>query len=222
MLPLIKELMKDEQQEVRKGGIEAAVKFIEVLGADSINGLYASIKACAEDTKWRVRLTLTQCLIDLAVRTQNSDMFAKYLEPLILNYLKDRVSAIRSAAIERLPDLCKALGSNWINSFLTKLSDIVQKDPCFHFKIAAMYSLRELCLLPGTDAYLEKGLNLIMTVSKEPVANIREVCVKVERDIGLRCEKPAVREAIKKHIGSLAEDPDLEVRITVSDVLARF
>jgi hypothetical protein len=31
--PLIKELMKDDNQEVRKGGIEAATKFIEVLGA---------------------------------------------------------------------------------------------------------------------------------------------------------------------------------------------
>ena len=47
MMPLIKELMKDEQQEVRKGGIEAAIKFIEVVGADSINGLYTSIKTCA-------------------------------------------------------------------------------------------------------------------------------------------------------------------------------
>ena len=31
--PLIKDLMKDDSQEVRKGGIEAAVKFVEVLGA---------------------------------------------------------------------------------------------------------------------------------------------------------------------------------------------
>ena len=31
--PLIKDLMKDDSQEVRKGGIEAATKFIEVLGA---------------------------------------------------------------------------------------------------------------------------------------------------------------------------------------------
>lgn len=33
--PLIKDLMRDENQEVRKGGIEGAVKFIEVLGADT-------------------------------------------------------------------------------------------------------------------------------------------------------------------------------------------
>jgi hypothetical protein len=61
-----------------------------------------------------------------------------------------------------------------------------------------------------------------MTAANEPVANIREVCVKVERDIATRWEKPAVRDAIKKHINSLADDQDLEVRITVADILSRF
>ena len=54
--------------------------------------------------------------------TQNSELWAKSLEPLFLNYLKDRVSAIRAAAIERIADLCKAFGANWINGFITKLS----------------------------------------------------------------------------------------------------
>ncbi|MCB0370276.1 MAG: hypothetical protein KDD45_12850 [Bdellovibrionales bacterium] len=54
--PLIKDLMKDDNQEVRKGGIEAAVKFIEVLGAENVTSLYPNLKACSEDGKWRVRL----------------------------------------------------------------------------------------------------------------------------------------------------------------------
>ena len=56
VLPLIKDLMKDDNQEVRKGGIDAAVKFIEVLGADTVNSLYPSLKTVSEDGKWRVRL----------------------------------------------------------------------------------------------------------------------------------------------------------------------
>lgn len=54
--PLIKELMRDDSQEVRKGGIEGAVKFIEVLGPETVNSLYPSLKSCSEDPKWRVRL----------------------------------------------------------------------------------------------------------------------------------------------------------------------
>lgn len=70
--------------------------------------------------------------------------------------------------------------------------------------------------------FLEKSLNMIISSSKEPVANIREVCVKVERDIAQRFDKGSTRDSIKKHISSLSEDPDLEVRITVNDILTRF
>jgi hypothetical protein len=125
-------------------------------------------------------------------------------------------------AIDRIADLCKAFGPNWINSYIPKLSDAIAKDPCFHFKIAAVYSLREICMSVHGEAYLEKALNLIMAASNEPVANIREVCVKVERDIAHRFEKGNIRELIKKHILSLSEDQDLEVRVTVNDILTRF
>lgn len=67
--PLIKELMRDDNQEVRKGGIEGAVKFIEILGADTVGPLYPSLKSCSEDPKWRVRLELMRNVVDLAVKT---------------------------------------------------------------------------------------------------------------------------------------------------------
>lgn len=68
--PLIKDLMKDDSQEVRKGGIEAAVKFIEVLGAENVNSLHPGLKACSEDVKWRVRLELMKNILELATKTQ--------------------------------------------------------------------------------------------------------------------------------------------------------
>lgn len=103
-----------------------------------------------------------------------------------------------------------------------KLSDVIAKDPCFHFKIAAVYSLKEICLSIHGEAFLEKALSLIIAASKEPVPNIREVCVKMEREIANRFEKASIRETIKKHILSLADDPDLEVRITVADIQGRI
>jgi hypothetical protein len=54
--PLIKDLMKDDNQEVRKGGIQAATKFIEVLGPETFSSLSLSLKTSSEDPKWRVRL----------------------------------------------------------------------------------------------------------------------------------------------------------------------
>jgi len=47
-----------------------------------------------------------------------------------------------------------------------------------------------------------------MSAASDPVANVREVCVKSERDIALKCDKGSIREAIKKHISSMTEDTD--------------
>jgi hypothetical protein len=72
------------------------------------------------------------------------------------------------------------------------------------------------------EAFLDKALSLIISASNEPVPNIREVCVKMEREIANRWDKISVRDTIKKHILSLAEDPDLEVRITIADIQGRI
>lgn len=66
--PLIKDLMKDDQQEVRKGGIIASCKFIEVMGVETIGSLSANLKTASEDPKWRVRLELIRNIADLGVK----------------------------------------------------------------------------------------------------------------------------------------------------------
>jgi hypothetical protein len=38
--------------------------------------------------------------------------------------------------------LAKAYGNSWVGAFIGKLAEIISKDPCFHFKIAAVYSLK--------------------------------------------------------------------------------
>jgi hypothetical protein len=93
--PLVKDLMKDDQQEVRKGGILAAVKFVEVMGIETIGSLQANLKTASEDHKWRVRLELIRNIADLSVRVENSEVFTKHFEPLFIIYLKDRASSIR-------------------------------------------------------------------------------------------------------------------------------
>jgi serine/threonine-protein phosphatase 2A regulatory subunit A len=69
----------------------------------------------------------------------------KFLEPLFLNYLKDRVAAIREVAIDRIPDLVRVYGVAWVATLIPRLSEAIAKDPCFHFKIAAVYSLKQIC-----------------------------------------------------------------------------
>lgn len=139
-------------------------------------------------------------------------MFSKYIEPLYVFYLRDRASAIRTEAITHLGQFAKIYGMTWVNSYISKLFEVLTKEPCFHFKIAAIYSLKELIFSVHGEAIADKVVNLIIQTANEPVANVREACVKTERDIAMRFDKGPIREIIKKHISSMTEDSDFEVR----------
>jgi hypothetical protein len=75
--PLIKDLMKDDNQEVRKGGILAAAKLVEVLGPESMPSIEANLKTALDDLKWRVRLEAVKALINLALKMKNPELFKK-------------------------------------------------------------------------------------------------------------------------------------------------
>lgn len=93
---------------------------------------------------------MIQAIISLALAyqvpyllTQNYEIFVtKNLEQLYLYYLKDKAAAVREFGIEKIPLLVKAFGNNWINSFITKLADILSKDSGYTAKITAVYSLQ--------------------------------------------------------------------------------
>lgn len=48
-------------------GIQAATKFIEILGVEAVNSLAPSLKSVIDDNKWRVRLELIKSLAELAI-----------------------------------------------------------------------------------------------------------------------------------------------------------
>lgn len=61
----------------------------------------------------------------------------------------------------------------WVNAYISRLFDVLTKEPCYHFKIAAIYSLRELIFSVHGDSIIEKVINLIVNAANEPVPNVR-------------------------------------------------
>ncbi len=202
--------MKDEQQEVRKGGIIAAVKFIEVMGVETINSLYANLKTASEDPKWRVRLELIKNIAELGYKMENSEVFLKHFEPLYTIYLKDRAACIRKHGVSCIGKLGQSYKSTWLDPFTNKLIELIQKESSYHYKISAIYSLKEVCLVSQEN--LEKGTNAIIKACQDSVPNVREVCVKCLKEIGVRWEKSPIKEVVKKQLAVMQNDTDKEVK----------
>lgn len=61
---------------------------------------------------------------------------------------------------------------------------------------------------------------MIFQSSNENVPNVREACVKAERDIAMRFSK--VKDQVKKHLQAMVEDADFEVRNSAIHALENF
>lgn len=111
-------MFADENKDVRTGACRAAAKFVEAVGPDSINTFIPFFKKAIEDEKWRVRLEAYESLVELAKHYHNPEMFAKHIEPLYMNFLKDRVSSVREGGVEKLGVLINTIKSDW---FITRM-----------------------------------------------------------------------------------------------------
>ena len=227
--PLIKDLLKDENQEVRKGAVNAAMKFIEVLGVDSINAFHGSFKQCLEDTKWRVRLELLRNITELSCKLnvnfilfENSEVFLKFLEPFYVFYINDRANAIRKLGVAKLGELSRIYAKNWLPQFFNKLSELLNKDVSYHYKISVLYSLKEICMDHSNEQYVEKSIVLMVKAGGDKVPNVREACVKCFHDMIIRWDKGSYRESMKKQLSLFAEDSDIEVRERATEILSRL
>jgi len=102
LLPLLTEMFSDDNKEVREGVTRAATKFIEAVGAESITNFLPHFKKTIEDSKWRVRIEAYDAFVELARHFHNPDLFQKTIEPLYMNYLKDRTAAVREHCAAKL------------------------------------------------------------------------------------------------------------------------
>lgn len=104
----------DENKDVRMTIARTAARFIEAVGGDGLNTFLPLFKKAIDDDKWRVRLEGYEALIILAKHFDNVDTFGNYIEPLFMNYLKDKASAVRECGVDKLPVLIKVYKETWV------------------------------------------------------------------------------------------------------------
>lgn len=98
-------MFNDDNKDVRQGVTRACAKFVEAVGPESINNFVPCIKKIIEDEKWRVRLEAYDALVELARHFHNPEFFNTKIEPLYMNFMKDKTSAVRENGVEKLHHL---------------------------------------------------------------------------------------------------------------------
>jgi len=119
LLPLVKLFFADEQDgtasiEIRRKVLRSVAPLVETLGAEACDmHLMPEVLKMADDTQWRVRLSVVETL-PVYARHLGMDMFNTRLKDIQARALSDSVAHIRERAILNLGELSKEFGDEWM------------------------------------------------------------------------------------------------------------
>jgi len=120
--PILMDLIKDENADVRLNVCSGMIKLAPVLGQDMLNPTFlTTISNMTKDAQWRVRMTVFELIGDLA-KTFGKEVFQKNLESIFMSYLTNTAASVRDMGIQKSKELADKFKGDWIiSNFIPKV-----------------------------------------------------------------------------------------------------
>lgn len=100
ILPIINDLLKDDNSEVRLNSIQNLHKIIEILHMDMITpAIIAILTNLLKDSQWRVRMATIEFIGHASIKFKK-ECYHKHFEALFMGYLTNTAAAVRVEGIK--------------------------------------------------------------------------------------------------------------------------
>ncbi|CAJ0928846.1 unnamed protein product, partial [Mesorhabditis belari] len=240
ILPVIKELVSDQNQHV-KGELASVIMGLgpivgkqvtethllpiytamlrdstaevsDVIGASMMRDeVLPAVIELGEDGKWRVRLALVT-LMPLLAQQLGREFFDEKLLPLCMTWLTDHVHAIREAATNTLKQLTQKFGGEWATRTLVPKAVQLSKDNNYLHRQTALSMLTGLSEAVGNDQTVADVLPIVKQLANDNVPNVRFNVAKSLVRIGKIVSPSVLQSEIKPILSQLGGDTDFDVR----------
>ena len=130
IMPILTELIKDENAEVRLNVTQNLSKVSQVAQTDLLVPSFLTILTnMTKDPQWRVRMAVIQLVGDLALQ-YGRDVFQKNnLEPIFLAYLTNSAAAVREIGIKKVREIAAEFKQEWVmTNFIPKITETYNVD----------------------------------------------------------------------------------------------
>jgi len=114
-LPILQELLKDDNSEVKLNVVNGLVQIAKVLGSDLINSgqILSTLTNMTKDGQWRVRMGVFELIADLAI-IYGKDIYVKHLQHIFMGYLTNTAASVRHMGVQKSAILAEAFKEGWI------------------------------------------------------------------------------------------------------------
>jgi len=225
LLPLVKLFFADEQDgtasiEIRRKVLRSVAPLVETLGAEACGQhLMPEVLKMADDTQWRVRLSVVETL-PVYARHLGMEMFDDRLKDIQCRALSDSVAHIRERAILNLAELSKEFGDEWMKaSILPSVQEAAKgAGPASYLgRITSLQAVTALAAtMPGQIISEVLVQQVCVPLARDRVVNVRIAAAEALNKCAekLQGENPTfVKDCIRPILAELSQDRDGDVKL---------
>ena len=178
VMPILTELLKDDNAEVRLNVTQNIIKLADIVSIDLLSPSFLTILTnLTKDAQWRVRMGVIELVGDLAIKF-GKDVYVKSLEPIFMQYLTNTAASVREMGINKVGIMALAFKGDWvIANFIPKIIDcyIIEKQG-FNFRMACLMSLSSVIPVLQKEQITEKIVPTLVLATTDKVPNV-QFCV---------------------------------------------
>jgi len=211
VIPLLKQLAKDENYEVRAAVLQDVEKIAEYLDPAALLSVVPLLVELAKDGKWRVRSAVVDKVAVLA-KYLGPKKFEKQLQQLLVSALSDHVYAIRDKAAIQVGLVVQLFGGKWAaEKLFPNIFSLYDKTANYVHRMTCLLLIQHVAPQCSSEIIEKHILTLVITASSDEVANVRIAAAKTLGTLIPRVDPKINSTSIQPVLKKLVSDSDSDV-----------
>mmetsp|Transcript_22692 Transcript_22692/g.26050 ORF Transcript_22692/g.26050 Transcript_22692/m.26050 type:complete len:238 (+) Transcript_22692:1027-1740(+) len=213
LLPILLELIKDEDGDVRLNSASGLISLADVLGNDLLSdSVISSLSQLTKDTQWRVRSAVYDLIADLGI-SLGKEPFHKNLKEIFFGFLTDTAASVRNEGIKKLGELSISYRSDWvIDEVVPKLNEIYDQDKQgYLYRMCVINAGIEIARSLSKTQINAHIVPIMLKACTDSVANVRiTVCKAIKKLVSIP-EGASCGSNFKSTLSDMINDSDKDV-----------
>jgi serine/threonine-protein phosphatase 2A regulatory subunit A len=211
LIPILKQLAKDESYDVRSSVLAEVDKLADYLDAAALLSIVPLLLDLSKDAKWRVRAAVVDKSAVLA-KHLGVKKFEKQMQTIIIGSLSDHVYAIREKACIQVGAIVGTFGGKWAGEKLfPAVFSLYDKNANYLHRMTCLLLIQHVTAQCAPDIIEKHLLPLTLTAASDEVPNVRVASAKTLGVIGPKLDSKVTLAKITPVLKKLQTDTDGDV-----------
>lgn len=214
ILPILMDLIKDENSEVKLNVCNGLIKVAKVVGPEILSAPFTTtLTNMTKEGQWRVRMAVFELIGEMS-KMFGKETFQKHLESVFLSYLSNTAASVREMGVKKAKELAEKFKGDWVMStFVPKVIETYNVDKQgYNYRMCCLMSLQAIIPFITKEQISSHVIPIFLKAMKDPIPNVRFTVAKILQKSKSQLDAGAVASQIIPGLKEMTSDSDRDVQ----------